>query len=345
MQPRSQRASKWAGIKLGTGSTNKSTIGSHGCTITCVGIAGDLDPDAVNQRLIDKGGFAAHKDTPQTFNLIVWTKIVEAIPWLKFADNGRGYGYDDARVKAAIAKNGFCLVAVNGAPIGGATVDGHWVLAIGNGKIIDPWDGKEKPFTSYSPTGFAIIDRVGEPPASGGGCLIPNTEDGSELFTKLVHNSGIADQTVDYLGLAKVADNVDFQQIKNSLEAREGKLTSCKNELSTRSTDLAKAEQEVLNRTEQVGRLKDQMTEMEKRHLAEITAIKEGHTDPETLLKPYKSRIEQLEEALDQASKDKGRALLELSQVKAELEQAKKGQFGDLTFRDWLALLAIVKWR
>lgn len=192
---------------------------------------------------------------------------------------------------------------------------------------------------------FQVINRKAgqNPPATG--CLIPNDQAGSELFQKLVHNSGVADQTVDYLGLAKVADNIDFQTVKNSLEAREGKLTSCKNELSTRSSDLAKAEAEVKNRVEQVGRLETQLAEQQKQHLAEITAIKQSHTDPETLLKPYKSRIEQLEKDFDQASKEKGRTLLELAEVKSKLEAAEKGQFGDLTFSKWLALLAIVKWR
>ena len=34
-------------------------------------------------------------------------------------------------------------------------------------------------------------------------CIIINDNDGKALFSKLVHNSGVADQTVDYLGLAE----------------------------------------------------------------------------------------------------------------------------------------------
>lgn len=72
--PKSQRNSAWAGVRLGWGSTNKTTIGSHGCTITCVGMAADLNPDEVNRRLIAVSGYAAASETPQTFNLINWKK-------------------------------------------------------------------------------------------------------------------------------------------------------------------------------------------------------------------------------------------------------------------------------
>jgi len=175
-------------------------------------------------------------------------------------------------------------------------------------------------------------------------CIIPNNDDGSKLFTKLVHNSDVADQTVRYLSLGDNADKVDFTTIKNSLEAREGKLTSCKNELSTRESDLAKALSEVSNREEQVGRLKGELTEQEKLHKAEITALKQTLKDPEEILKPFKAQIEQLRSDLKNEAVAKGTALNELAEVKARLENAEKGQYGDLTLSRWLSLLATVKW-
>lgn len=176
-------------------------------------------------------------------------------------------------------------------------------------------------------------------------CLIANNKEGSELFTKLVHNSSVADQTVVYLGLGQNADGVDFNTIKNSLEAREGKLTSCKNELTTRSTELATALSEVANREEQVGRLKTEALEREKLYKAELDALKLAQTNPEEIIAPFKARIEQLESSLKEEAKAKGTALNELAAVTAKLEAAEKGQFGDLTFTKWLALLATVKWR
>lgn len=158
----SQRDPRWSSIRLGTGSTNTSTIGSHGCTITCVGMLAGITPKEVNERLNSVGGFASSKATPQTFNLILWQKIQHAIPWLKF--EWRGYSYEDDRVKAAIQNNGLCLVGVDGSKIGGNQKDGHWVSAVGGGLIIDPWDGGGKPFNHYPATGYAIINVVGQKP-------------------------------------------------------------------------------------------------------------------------------------------------------------------------------------
>jgi len=170
MQYLSQRDPRWANIRLGWGDTNTSTIGSHGCTITALAMLAGLTPKEVNERLIAVKGYAAHQNTPKTFNLILWSKIKEAIPWLEF--EWRNYTYsgaaDNKRVADAIAKNGGCLVAVDGSKIGGNTKDGHWVLYIGNQRMVDTWDGTEKPTTHYPATGFAIINKVGVPPTQGG---------------------------------------------------------------------------------------------------------------------------------------------------------------------------------
>lgn len=162
----SQNAPGLNSIRLGTGSTNKTTIASHGCTVTSIGNAVGLTPQIVNDLFVNRNVYAASKDTPNTFNLVNWTRIYFAIPSLDF--EWRGYSYEDDRVKEAINRNGFCLVAVDASPIGGNVKDGHWVLAIGDGKIIDPWDGKEKPFSTYRATGYAILNRVATPPNSGG---------------------------------------------------------------------------------------------------------------------------------------------------------------------------------
>lgn len=175
-------------------------------------------------------------------------------------------------------------------------------------------------------------------------CLIANSEAGSKLFTKLVHNSTVADQTVVYLGLGENADNVSFETIKNSLEARDGKLTSCKNELSTRDSDLAKANQEIKNRVEQVGRLQEQLTDCQTaKKDAEDKLIDTQRKHEEELTKAV-SVQQQLQSKLDEEAKAKGRALNDLAECQAKLENAEKGQFGDLTLRKWLALLPTVKW-
>jgi hypothetical protein len=162
--PQSQRANGNDKIKLGTGDKNTTTIASHGCTITDIAMAAGLPVREVNDRFIQKGVYASA--VPGIFNLVNWTKIQLAIPTLEF--EWRGYGYDNDRVAAAIKKNGFCLVEVDfdGTP---RTDDKHWVLYIGDRKMIDPWTGTVRDTGVYSmATGFAIINKVGQPPTNGG---------------------------------------------------------------------------------------------------------------------------------------------------------------------------------
>lgn len=134
----SQRDSRWANIEVGTGGRS---IGQVGCTITCLAMIGNTTPDIVNQKLKAVNGYAQG-------NLVLWTKIKEALPQLQFLT--RGYAYDNA----VVAKNLPCLVEVNGAPIGGFR---HWVVFIGNQRLYDPWDGLEKTTGVYQTTGFAVI--------------------------------------------------------------------------------------------------------------------------------------------------------------------------------------------
>lgn len=142
MTPLSQRDARWSNTKLGTGSL---TIGQAGCTITCVAMLAGTTPDVVNSKLKAVGGYA-------NTNLIIWQKIHEAIPHLSWLD--RGYTYENTKVADAIKSYGACLVEVNGAPIGGTK---HWVLYIGNKELIDPWDGKIKPTSSYQAIGYSVI--------------------------------------------------------------------------------------------------------------------------------------------------------------------------------------------
>lgn len=175
-------------------------------------------------------------------------------------------------------------------------------------------------------------------------CLIAKNDDGSKLFEKLVHNSGVADETVKYLGLADKADNTSFNTIKNSLEARDGKLTTCKTELSTRDSELAAAKKEIENRIEQISRVTDSLTSEVNDWKERYTILKSTQSSTEEIEKTYQTRIEQLQSKLDVEAKAKGKALTELAEVKAKLENAEKEQFGDLTFAKWISLLSTIKW-
>jgi len=149
-KPLSQRDTQWSGDTMGL--TSK-TIGDYGCTITCLAMAAGLTPREINERMTAAGAYQGA--------LVLWTKVQAAVPWLQFEWRVREYEND--RVKAAIEKNGFCLVEVDFDGKIGTPNDKHWVLYIGGGQMIDPWTGVVKA-TSYYPLvkGYAIINRVGE---------------------------------------------------------------------------------------------------------------------------------------------------------------------------------------
>lgn len=138
MKKLSQRDPRWANIQLGT--SNK-TIGTHGCTITALAIILDTTPDVVNQRLKDVGGYASG-------NLVIWDKIAIAFPGTQIH---RVWSYNNDDVLANVPN---VIVEVDGAPIGAPK---HWVVFIGNKKMIDPWTGQEEATSKYTPLSYCII--------------------------------------------------------------------------------------------------------------------------------------------------------------------------------------------
>lgn len=148
----SQRDTKWKDIRIGE---SKSTIGDYGCTLTCIAMLAGLTPVEVNERLKRVKGFQD--------DLIIWSKIDEAIPWLKFVKRSKVYSNDE--VRGAIEKNKACLVEVDFDNKISSPSDSHWVLYVGNQKMYDVWTGVEKS-TTYYPIlkGYAVIDVVANPP-------------------------------------------------------------------------------------------------------------------------------------------------------------------------------------
>lgn len=190
MEQFSQRDPKVANILLGT--SKNTTIGSHGCTITCIAMISGLTPDEVNRRFIEHGVYS-------NTNLVNWLKIHDAIPWLEF--EWRGTGYDENRVKNAISKNGFCLIEVDFDGTGRSD-NRHWILSLGNQNIADPWPlppcKLEKSSKYPIWTGFSIINIVGDP--QGGNMADTMTVNRSD-WDRLFKASSLGDRLIN--GLSK----------------------------------------------------------------------------------------------------------------------------------------------
>jgi hypothetical protein len=163
-----------------------------------------LTPDFVNERLKRVDGY---KDG----NLIIWKKIEEALPGVKFV--WRYYAYDNAVAKENIP----CMVEVSGAAIGG---DRHWVLFVGNQKMYDPWDGKEKSTLAYGmPLGFVVLEGAYMPePEQSSECLVPNTPEWRQKYEELVDKATKYDALV-----AKGYGSVDLIEEKMGEKANEAR--------------------------------------------------------------------------------------------------------------------------
>ncbi len=300
MQKLSQRDSRWQNILLGT---SQKTIGSHGCVITCLAMLAGTTPDVVNEKLKNAGGYA------QT-NLIIWTKIKEAFPNLEF--EWRGYGYDNDRVKKAIEDHGGCLVEVSGARIGGGK---HWVLFIGDGKMIDPWTGVEKSTSWYgNPTGYAIIKKSGESIGQTDleACLKSHKdlldqlteekklheETRTELRESRDQNKTLNDQINDYADILKCESKHDV------IKAKMNTLISVEDELNVVKKNMEKKEAEFTRREDQlkaeIDSLSEKFNQQEKKYELVIMEMRNENEKLQKRLEEIKIDIDKEEEKKDQ---------------------------------------------
>ena len=132
----SQRDVRWASHPLWT----KSTIGAHGCLMTCASMVcnkfGHMEnPLELNDWLTSHGGYLDG-------NLFLWAKVEELYPDMKF--DGFVYSPTTAQIRAAIQAGTLPIMFVDfndDTPL----IEMHWVLGIGvtgNDVIIaDPWTG------------------------------------------------------------------------------------------------------------------------------------------------------------------------------------------------------------
>lgn len=292
MQKLSQRDKKWGKEKLGT--SPDTTIASHGCTITCLAMLAGLNPSEVNKMLISGGGYA------QT-NLVWWTKIQACIPWLQF--EFRGYKYNNAKVKAAIEKNGACIVAVDVNPADGFDKEDHWVLYIGKQKMIDPWDGKEKSTSTYKAVGYSIINVVGEKP----------TQDNESVSPWLANSDKWRGLVWWLLGEKANPEATLLDEVKRVISGIRSRVTDLERQLVGETSEKE-------NREEQVSRLKEQLLEQEKLNKALNSSLKSALKEPAKLIGVYEGQLETKQGVIDTQGKTIGKLKTELAQCKLDLK-------------------------
>ena len=139
----SQRDWRWAWIKFGFGG---GRFKDYGCTVTALTsllfVAGyNLTPPQVAEKLRAVKAFQG--------DLLVWSRVHLAFPKLKFV--WRGYKYENAKVKEMIEKKTPVMVEV--------LLSGHrhWVLFLGDQKMMDPWVGKVESTAKYPLIGYSLF--------------------------------------------------------------------------------------------------------------------------------------------------------------------------------------------
>jgi len=132
----SQRDVRWKDHPLGT----RSTIGAHGCLMTCAAMVcnkfGHMEnPLELNDWLTSHGGYLDG-------NLFLWAKIEELYPDMKFS--GFVYNPTTAQIREAILAGTLPILHVDfddSTPL----IEMHWVTGIGvtatDVLIADPWTG------------------------------------------------------------------------------------------------------------------------------------------------------------------------------------------------------------
>jgi hypothetical protein len=147
----SQRDPRWANKKLGN---SIYTIGTSGCVVTSLAnllsYFGYADtPDVVNDKLKRVNGFIG--------GLVVWSavsKVYRKVKWIY-----RYYSYNNIKVAWYVyGKHIPVIVKVDQSPAPG--VQSHFVLYVGDRKLIDPWTGTIKSTGVYNAHGYVLYDRA-----------------------------------------------------------------------------------------------------------------------------------------------------------------------------------------
>ena len=153
----SQRDPQWASKILGYNTDPKYNIGMYGCLITCLGMYVGETPDAVNNTLIQSGGFDAGSGN------FIWSKssllnLNQQVLSYRWGDLVTDAGIQQAQ---SLLDQGYpllCEIDFNPATTG---EEMHYVLCIGyDGEVFyiaDPWTGQITTFDPYGGFRRAVI--------------------------------------------------------------------------------------------------------------------------------------------------------------------------------------------
>lgn len=292
----SQRDPRWKDLKLGYSDT---TIGQFGCTITALSIILGSTPDVVNLRIKAVNGYAEG-------NLVIWDKLEEAFPGIKIK---RVWSYDNADVLANVPN---VLVEVDGKPIGGYR---HWVVFIGNKKMIDPWDGLEKSTTSYnSPLSYCVVLGKWNKPS-------PISDDQKvieQLRTERDTNWNLYTASQKELESVKKINaelNTDYEGVKQELSSYKGIIQTYATLLGVKPSETEKIAGEIKRLIDKED-LYNSLSKMVDNLTSEVAILQNETTDLVQEVKTTRQERDDSRTALEQCRKEnKHKGLHEYSKL------------------------------
>jgi archaellum component FlaC len=308
----SQNDPKWKNEKLGF---SNETIGNFGCVITCLANLFEITPLQMNEWMKQNGAFV-------NGNLTYWAKIPGFIY--------RGWSYNNDEVKKAISQYGAVIVEVD-FDNNSRTDLSHYVIFIGNQKLFDVWDGKEKPTSTYSILkGYIVYDI--EKGKNYFKSYFGNMENkitiSSKLYEDLVKQATQWSELVKKLELGEPVDTLS-QRVIDYIEGIKSRTTTLQNQLNQANgkiteleTKLAGCEKECQNSEETIKSLNKQLSdEIQKRG---------------SMIKGYQDQINTLQGQVKTLNDELAKAKGQITELEGKLKSGEvELTIGELLVRLW----------
>lgn len=290
----SQKDPEWGNLPIN--GLTAYLMKDYGCLITDLAQIAGVKPTVALQQLTFNG---AEVNWSSVGN--IGLELVESGP------------YDNAKVLNYIEKYGQCIVRVGWDGNPQTTKDTHFVIYIGNKRLLDPIDGKEKATSAYPEvTGMRAVKKVVTP-------LVACLNDREKFWQERDQARALLQNIADYLGVSGDPWATPAEGYTSVISGYKARATDLQNQLAT-------ANAEVANRIEQISRLEGEFAEKLKLQKVDYDALKSQYDELAKTIPSYKGRIEALEGSVETLAKEKGQLQKDLALAKSNFKSLSFGQ-------------------
>lgn len=156
-------------------------------------------------------------------------------------------------------------------------------------------------------------------------CLIPNTSENRTRQQQLTESDTKFKEVLKLMDIQDDPYATPTDKVKSVLAGYKSRETDLTNKLGQANIQIGIKDQEIVNRKEQVGRLEQLVLDKEKYYSGLIDALNKQLQNAGSGLPQAMARIGVLEGQLDEANKEKGRALLDMAEWQKRAESCEAG--------------------